>query len=152
MVAGQLRAVAGLLAAPGLGCALLALFYRVRFAGGALFALTIEYMVVEATGGAGHLSVIGYATGLVVFCEAVFWLDQLPPEALVARSVLVERILGLGLAGAGAAVLALVVLLASGLEFPGSFQAALAGASAAAAVLALPWLLLRRTGRKPAGN
>jgi hypothetical protein len=134
------------LAALGLVCALLALFFRVRFAAAALFALATEYMVVEATGHASGLSIVVYAVGLVVFCELVFWVGQLSPSTRADWAVVVRRLLGLGLAGVGAAVLALIALAAGGLRLAGGFQGALIGAAAAAALLALPWLLVRRRG------
>ena len=72
------------LAALGVLFALLALLFRVRFAAGALFALAVEYVLVEVTGHAGGLSIIGYAVGLVVLCELLFWSGYGNPKSAVA--------------------------------------------------------------------
>ena len=135
---------------------LTALLGRGRLAGPALFTLATVYTIVEATGHAPAASVIGYAAGLVVVSELLLWAAQLPGSAAADRAVAAGRLTLLIAIALAATLLALAVLAAAGLRLPGALEAALLGTAAAVALLALPWLLLRRPGspaarQRPAG-
>jgi hypothetical protein len=132
--AGRLAPLLGALAAAGLLCVLLALLARGWFTGAALFTLAIENAAAEATGDVPAGSVIGYAAGHLLTLVAI---------------------------AAAAAVLAVAVLAAASLRLPGALEATLLGTAAAVSLLALPWLLLRKsnnfmargqsTGRRDSG-
>jgi hypothetical protein len=135
---------------------LTAVLARGRLAGPALFTLATEYAIVEATGHAPAASVIGYAAGLILVSELLLWAAQLPRTAAADRAVAAVHLTTLAAIALAAAVLALAVLAAGGLRLPGALAAALLGTAAAVALLALPWLLLRRPGspgtrKRPAG-
>jgi hypothetical protein len=130
----------------GLLATLLAMLMRGVFTGAALFILASEYLIVEVTGRAGSLSIIAYAVGLVVFCELLLWVGGIPRSTSVDLSVVVERLLGIGLAAPAAAVLAVVVLAAGELGFSGALEGVLVGSGAAIALLTLPRLFLRGRG------
>jgi len=134
------------LGAIGLLCVLTALLGRGRLAGPALFTLATEYTIVEATRHSPAASVIGYAAGLIVVSELLLWSAQLPRSAVTDRAVAAGRLALLTAIALAAALLALAVLAAAGLRLPGALEAALLGTVAAAALLALPWLLLRKPG------
>jgi len=143
--AGRLAPLLGLLAAAGLICALLGLLARGRFTGAALFTLALEYALAEATGRVPAGSVIGYAAGLIVVSELLLWSARLPRSASADRAVAGWHVLALAVLAVAAAVLAATVLAAAGLRLPGALEAALLGTAAAVTLLALPWLLLRRS-------
>jgi len=136
---------------------LTALLGRGQLAGPALFTLATEYTIVEVTGHAPAASVIAYAAGLIVVSELLLWAAQLPRSATADRAVATGRLTLLTASrAAAAALLALAVLAATDLRLPGALAAALLGTAAAVALLALPWLLLRRPGspaarQQPAG-
>ncbi len=135
---------------------LTALLGRGQLAGPALFTLATEYTIVEVTGHAPAASVIAYAAGLIVVSELLLWAAQLPRSATADRAVATGRLTLLTAIAAAAALLALAVLAATDLRLPGALAAALLGTAAAVALLALPWLLLRRPGspaarQQPAG-
>jgi hypothetical protein len=145
LVAGTLGQLVDLLGGVGLLFVFAAILRRRHFVGAALFTLAIEYVVVEATGRAGSGSVIAYAVGLVVLSELLLFAGELPRAARVDSAVAVEALLVLGGIALAGALLALVTLAAMTVRIPGDFEAALLGASAAVALLALPVLLLRRS-------
>ncbi|MGH3231689.1 MAG: hypothetical protein ACRDOH_00100 [Streptosporangiaceae bacterium] len=146
--AGRLAPLLGLLAAAGLLCVLLALLARGIFAAAALFTLAIEYTVAEATGCVPAGSVIGYAAGLIVVSELLQWSARLPRSAVADRAVAAGHLLTLAVLAVAAAVLAVAVLAAASLRLPEALEATLLGTAAAVALLALPWLLLRKARRR----
>jgi len=119
--------------------------FRVRSAMAAgLFALAAEYVLVEVTDRVPAVSIAGYAVGLVVLAELLLWSGQLPSPARMEVAVLTRWLQGVALTAAAAAGLAIVVLAAAGFQIPGAFTGTIGGAAAAAVLLALPWLLVRR--------
>jgi hypothetical protein len=145
--AGDLVAPAALLAGLGLLLALLTLTLRLRVTALAVLSLAGEYVLVEVTGRVATLTVVGYAVGLAVFAELALWTADLPASGRADMAVVTRGLRGVVLIAIGAAALALLVLIASGLQIPGAVPATIAGAAAAAVLLALPWLLVRR--RRP---
>jgi len=143
--AGRLAPLLGLLAAAGLLCVLLALLARGRFAGGALFTLAFEYTVAEATGRIPAGSVVGYAAGLIIVTELLLWSAQLARSTAADRAVAAGHLLTLALIAVAAAALSVVALAAASLRLPEALEATLLGTAAAVALLALPWLLLRKS-------
>jgi hypothetical protein len=152
VTAGRLAPLLGLLAAVGVLCVLLALAARGLFTGAALFTLALEYALAEVTGRVPAGSVIGYAAGLIVVSELLLWSARLPRSASADRAVAAGHVLALALLAVAAAVLAVAVLAAAGLRLPGALEAALLGTAAAVALLALPWLLLRRSVDRTTGG
>lgn len=144
--AGRLTPVLGLLAAAGLGCALVAPYTRGYLAGAALFTLGAEYVVAETTGRVPAGSVAAYAAGLIVVSELLLWCVQLPRSGRADRAVAGRQLIMLTATALAAAVLALAALAATGLRLPGAWTGALLGATAAVTLLALPSLLLRAAG------
>jgi hypothetical protein len=143
--AGVLAPLVDLLGGLGLLFAFAAILRRGRMLGAALFTLAAEYVVVDASGHVASATVVAYGVALVIVAELLLWSGELPAAALVDRAVVAERLLVLGAAAAASALLALVVLAGGSLQLPHAFEAALLGSAAAAALLALPWLLVRRT-------
>jgi hypothetical protein len=144
--AGNLTALAAVLAALGLVFVLVAVAFRARFAVGAgLFAIAAEYVLVEVAGKVATASIVGYAVGLVVLAEIVLWHGLLPSPARMDTAVLTRWLQTVALTGLGAAVLAFVVLAGAGLTIPGATPAAIAGSGAGILLVAIPWLLLRRS-------
>jgi hypothetical protein len=129
--AGSLLPAVTALAIVGLLFTLLALFFRVRFTGGALFALGAEYVLVEAIGGASTFSIVAYAAGLVVLTELLLWRGQLPAAGFVDGRAVAIWLRNVGLVAVAGAVLGLVALAASGFQIPGTLTAALVGCAAA---------------------
>ena len=123
---------------------------RGRLAGVALFTLAAEYSIVEATGHVPAASVIAYAAGLILVSELLLWSAQLPRSARADRAVATQRLTTLAAIALAAALLALAALAGTGLQLPGALEAVLLGTAAAAAMLALPWLLLRHVGSRGA--
>lgn len=148
MRAGSLLPAVVALAAVGLPCTLLAIFVRARFAGAALFTLAAAYVLVEVTGRAGRLSVVAYAAGLVALAEILLWSAQLPSSARVDTRAVTLWLRNLAAIAVAGAALGVVALAASGFQIPGATAGALVGGAAALALLALPWLLVRRAGRR----
>jgi hypothetical protein len=142
--AGDLIAPAALLAGLGLLLALLALTLRPRVTVLAVLSLAAEYVLVEISGRVSTLTVVGYAVGLAVFAELVLWAAELPASGRADVAVVSGGLRGLVLIAIGAAALALLVLVASGLQIPGAVPATIAGVTAAAALLVLPWIMVRR--------
>jgi hypothetical protein len=110
----------------------------------AVVLLGAAYVAVEATGRVPATSVVAYAVGFVSIAELVLWSGELPRAALVERAAVVERVLTLSAIALASALLALVALAADGLSVGAGFETALVGMLAAVALLALPWLVLRR--------
>jgi hypothetical protein len=110
----------------------------------AVVLLGAAYVAVEATGRVPATSVVAYAVGLVAIAELVLGSGELPRAALVERAAVVERGLTLSAIGLASALLALVALAADGVSVGAGFETALVGMLAAVALLALPWLALRR--------
>ena len=145
--AGKLAPLVDLLGAVGFLLVAPAALARPRLAGLALFALAAEYVVVETTGRVAAATVIAYAVGLILCAELLLWAAELPSLAVADRAIVADRLVALGAVAVAAALLALVALAGSGVRLPGAFAAALLGAIAAAALLGLPMLLLRRMER-----
>jgi hypothetical protein len=143
--AGRLASLLSLLAVTGFASVLAAPHIRGPLTGVALFTLAAGYVLAEATGRVPALSVVGYAAGLILMAELLMWAAQLPRTARADAAVALRQALALAVAAFAAAALALVTLAAGGLRLPGPWTGALLGTAAAAALLALPWLLLRRT-------
>jgi hypothetical protein len=144
--AGNLTPPAALLAGAGLFFALVAVVFRARFAVGvALFALAGGYVLIEVAGRLATISVAAYAVGLIVLAEVLSWPAQLPLRARVDRKIVVRWAQRVALMAVGAALLALLVLVAAGLQIPGAVYGAVLGAAAALLLLAVPWLLTRFT-------
>jgi hypothetical protein len=141
--AGVLAPLVGLLGGLGLLFVAVAILRRGVLLGAGLFSLAAEYALVETTGRVAAGSVVAYAVGLVLLCELLLWLAELPSAAAVDRRIVVDRLLALAAVGSGAALAALVVLAATGLRVGTGFEAALLGTAAALALLALPLLLVR---------
>jgi hypothetical protein len=150
--AGSLAPAAAAFGAVGALFTLLALLFRVRFAGPALFSLAAEYVLVEVTGRADRFSVIAYAAGLVVLTEVVLWLGQLPSSAFVDVRVVAVWLRNLGCTALAGALFGLVALAATGLRIPSFLVGTLIGCAAAVVLLALPWFLLRRRGGTESRN
>jgi hypothetical protein len=89
---------------------------------------------------------VAYAAGLVVYTEILLWLGQVPSSALVDGRVLAIWLRNLGLTALAGALLALVALAATGFQMPGALAGPLVGCAAAAVLLAVPWLLVRKRG------
>jgi hypothetical protein len=121
----------------------LPLFWRGRGTWLPLLLLGAEYVIVESSGQAATVSVLFYAAGLIVLCELLFWLAELPVAATVDGAAIGRRLLALALIGVVAASLALVTLLATSVRLSSAFGAVVLGALAATALLAIPLLLLR---------
>jgi hypothetical protein len=144
--AGELAPPVALLAGLGVVLVIPAVVFRARFATTAgLCALAAEYVLVEVTDRVAILSIVGYAVGLVILAELLLWPVSLPAPGRVDLSVVVRWLRGLTLIALAAAVLAILVLAAAGFRIPGAPTGTIAAAAAAAIVLALPWLLLRRS-------
>jgi hypothetical protein len=143
--AGVLAPLVDLLGGLGLLFAIAAILRRGRMVGAALSTLAAEYVVVDASGHVASATVIAYAVGLILVAELLLWSGELPSAALADRAVVAMRLLVLSAIAAASALLALIVLAAGSLQLPHAFEAALLGSAAAAALLALPWLLVRRT-------
>jgi hypothetical protein len=143
--AGELTPPAALLTGLGLFFVLLAVVFRARFAVAAgLLVLAAEYVLIEVTDRVPAVSIAGYAVGLVVLAELLLWSEQLPSPARMEVAVLTRWLQGVALTAAAAAGLALIVLTAAGFHVSGAFTGTVGGAAAAAVLLALPWLLVRR--------
>jgi hypothetical protein len=130
----------------GLLCVLIAIAARGHLTGVALFTLATEYAIVEATGHVPAVSVIAYAAGLILVFELLLWSAQLPRSARADHAVAARHLVTVVAVALAAALLALVVLAATGLQLPGALEAGLLGTAAAVVLLALPWLLLRKPG------
>ncbi len=141
---GRLTPLVDILGAAALLSLLLPLLWRSRGTWLLLFLLGSEYAIVESSGHAAAVSVLAYATGLIVLCELLFWLAELPAAASVDLAAIRGRLLALTLIGGAAASLALVTLLATSVRLSSAFGAVLLGALAAAALLTIPLLLLRQ--------
>ena len=141
--AGELFPVAVTLAALGVVLVALALFRQTRFVGAALLSLVIEFLVTEATESVSTPIIIIYPVGLVVLCELVFWTRQLPSSARVDGAAFTGWLRGLASISIVSALLAVVVLVASGLQISGPFTGTIVGSVAAVVLLTLPWLLAR---------
>ncbi len=134
-----------LLAGLGLLFVIPAVVFRSRSATAAgLFLLAAEYVLVEVTDRVAILSIAGYAAGLVILAELLLWSASLPSPSRVDLSVITRWLWGVTLIAVAAAALAIMVLAVADLRIPGGPTGTIAGATAAAMVLALPWLLLRR--------
>lgn len=140
---GKLTPLIDALGAVALLSLLLPLFWRGRGTWLPLFLLGAEYVIVESRGQAATVSVLFYATGLIVLCELLFWLAELPVAATVDGAAIGRRLLALALIGVVAASLALVTLLATSVRLSSAFGAVVLGTLAATALLAIPLLLLR---------
>jgi hypothetical protein len=132
----------------GLGAAallslLLPLLWRGRGTWTVLFLLGAEYVLAESFGHVGAVSVMVYAAGLIGLCELLFWLAELPAAASIDAAVIGRRLLLLALTGVAAATLAMMALLATSVRLSSALAALMLGALAAAALLAIPLLLLR---------
>lgn len=123
---------------------LVPLYWRGRGAFLPLLLLGAEYVVVESSGRAGAVSVVIYAPGLIVLCELLFWLAELPPATAIDAVAIGRRLFSLALIGVVAATLALLTLLTTSVRLNSAFEALLLGALAAVALLTIPLLLLRR--------
>jgi len=141
---GQLREALG---AAALLSLLLPLLWRGRATWLALFLLGAEYVVAESSGHLGAVSVVAYAAGLIGLCELLFWLAELPAKASIEATVIGRRLLLLALTGVTAASLALVALLATSVRLSSAIAGLVLGALAAAALLAIPLLLVRQSRR-----
>ncbi|MHB8059525.1 MAG: hypothetical protein ACYDHO_01670 [Gaiellaceae bacterium] len=126
---------------------LLPLLWRGRGAWLPLFLLGAEYVSAESTGHAAAVSVVAYAAGLIVLCELIFWLAELPKAGAVDLSVIARRLLLLALTGIVAAAVAPVALLGTSVRLGSAVAALLLGALAAAALLVIPLLLVLQRGR-----
>ena len=146
--AGRLRPLVEGLGALALLSLLLPLLWRGRGAWLPLLLLGAEYITAESSGQVGAVSVVAYAAGLIVLCELVFWLAELPAAASIDRSVVVRRLLTLALTGVVAAALAPLALLATSLHLSSPVAALLLGALAAVLLLTIPLLLVRQRGRR----
>jgi hypothetical protein len=142
--AGSLSRVTVPLAVIGLLLVVSSIVSRGRSGGAALFVLAVEYLVVQLTGRVSTISAIGYAVGLMVLCELLFFTAGLPQSGTVDSGVIVGRLLRLALTGVGAAVVAVLVLAAGGWRTLGAAEAALIGMAAVVAICALPWVLVRQ--------
>ncbi|MBN1630995.1 MAG: hypothetical protein JW990_14630, partial [Thermoleophilia bacterium] len=142
--AGSLTRATVPLAVIALLLVLISIAWRGRLTGIALFVLAGEYLVVQVTDRVGTFSVVGYAVGLVALCEFLFFGAGLPTSGTIDWGVIVERLLRLTLTGAGAAVVAILVLAAGGWRTLGAVEAAVIGMVAAVLLCGLPWVLMRR--------
>jgi hypothetical protein len=145
--AGELSPLVDLLGAAGFLLSVAAGAARRRVTGAALSALGAEYVLVETTGRVAAATVIAYAVGLILCAELLLWAGDLPTRALADGAIVADRLVTLGAVAACAALLALVALAGSGVRIPGAFAAASLGALAAAGLLGLPLMLLRRRRR-----
>jgi hypothetical protein len=109
--AGVLAPLVDLLGGVGVLFVAVAILRRGRLAGAALFSLAAEYVVVEVTGRAAATSVVAYAVGLLLVCELLLWLGELPFPAAVDGRGVVDRVLVLTTITVAAALLALPLLL-----------------------------------------
>jgi hypothetical protein len=142
--AGRLWRLIDALGAAALVLLLIPLLWRGRGAWPPLFLLGSEYVVAESFGHAAAVSIVAYATGLIVLCELLFWLTELPPAASVDMTAIGWRLLLLASTGLAAASLALIALLATSTQLGSALAAVVLGAVAAAALLTIPLLLLRK--------
>lgn len=123
---------------------LVPLLWRSHGVWAAPFLLGAEYVLADSGGQVAAVSVVPYAAGLIALCELVFWLAELPPETAVDRVAITSRLYSLALIGVAAALLAMLTLLATSVRLSSALEALVLGALAAAAILAIPLLLLRR--------
>jgi hypothetical protein len=82
-----------------------------------------------------------------VLFELLFWLAELPPAAAVDTTAIGRRLFLLALTGIAAASLALIGLLTTSLRLSSTLAALALGTLAAAALLAIPLLLVRQRQR-----
>jgi hypothetical protein len=113
-----------------------------------LLLLGAEYITAESSGQVGAVSVVAYAAGLIVLCELVFWLAELPAAAAIETGVIVRRLLQLALTGVAAVSVAPVALLGTSVRLGSAIGALLLGVLAAALLLAIPLLLVRQRSRR----
>jgi hypothetical protein len=123
---------------------LLAVAWRGRLIGPALFVLAGEYLVVEVADRVPTVSVVAYAVGLAVLCEILHFHGRLPASGTVDLRVIAECLLHLGVVGLGAAVIAVLVLVVGGLRTFAALEAGLVGMTAAVLLCVIPWVLIRR--------
>jgi hypothetical protein len=145
--AGRLRPLVEGLGALALLSLLLPLLWRGRGAWLPLLLLGAEYITAESSGQVGAVSVVAYAAGLIVLCELVFWLAELPAAA-IETGVIVRRLLQLALTGVAAVSVAPVALLGTSVRLGSAIGALLLGVLAAALLLAIPLLLVRQRSRR----
>lgn len=145
--AGRLRPLIEGLGAVALLSLLLPLLWHGRGAWWPLLLLGAEYITAESSGHVGAVSVVAYAAGLIMLCELVFWLAELPAAA-IERGVIVRRLLQLALIGVAAVSVAPVALLGTSVRLGSAIGALLLGVLAAALLLTIPLLLVRQRGRR----
>ncbi|HEY5160593.1 MAG TPA: hypothetical protein VII83_05920 [Gaiellaceae bacterium] len=145
--AGKLRLPIYTLGAAALLSLSLPLLWRARDTWLPLFLLGAEFVSADSSGHLGAASIVAYAAGLIGLCELLFWFAELPPEASVDATAIGRRLLLLALSGFAAASLALVALFASSVRLGSALAALLLGALAAATLLTIPLLLVRRRQR-----
>lgn len=147
LVAGVLTPLAGSIAALALLSLLLPLLWSGRGAWLPVLLLATEYVLVETSGRAGGGSVIGFAAGLVVVCELLFWSAELPRRGRVDSAVVSMRLLWLTVVLVATGLLALLALLATAVRLDSALDATLLGTFAATLLLAIPYALLHRRDR-----
>jgi len=145
---GKLGLLVDAMGAGALLSLLLPLLWRGHGASLPLILLGAEYIATESTGHLAAVSVVAYAAGLIVLCELVFWLAELPAAATIDAGVVVRRLLVLALTGVAAASASSVALLGSSVRLGSAIVALLLGGLAAAALLAIPLLLVRERSRR----
>ena len=145
---GKLGLLVDAMGAGALLSLLLPLLWRGHGASLPLILLGAEYIATESTGHLAAVSVVAYAAGLIVLCELVFWLAELPAAATIDAGVVFRRLLLLVLIGIAAAPSASVALLGSSVRLGSAIVALLLGGLAAAALLAIPLLLVRERSRR----
>jgi hypothetical protein len=146
--AGKLGLLVDAMGAGALLSLLLPLLWRGRGAWLPLFLLGAEYIAAESTGHVAAVSVVAYAAGLIMLCELVFWLAELPAAASIDTSVVFRRLLMLALTGVATVSVAPVTLLGTSVRLGSAIDALLLGALAAVALLTIPLLLVRERGRR----
>jgi hypothetical protein len=146
--AGRLRPLVEGLGALALLSLLLPLLWRGRGAWLPLLLLGAEYITAESSGHVGAVSVVAYAAGLIVLCELVFWLAELPAATAIETGVIVRRLLQLALTGVAAVSVAPVALLGTSVRLGSAIGALLLGVLAAALLLTIPLLLVRQRSRR----
>lgn len=144
---GKLGLLVGAMGAGALLSLLLPLLWRGHGASLPPILLGAEYVVVESTGHVSAVSVVAYAAGLIVLCELIFWLAELP-AATIDAAVVVRRLLLLALTGVAAASASSVALLGGSVRLGSVIVALLLGGLAAAALLTIPLLLVRERNRR----
>lgn len=112
-----------------------------------LLLLGAEYVLVESRGDVATASIPIYAAGLIGLCELLFWLAELPAATAIDTVAIGRRLLSLTLIGVAAASLSLVALLATSAQLSSALGAVVLGGLAAAALIAIPLLLVRRSRR-----